>query len=254
MTSVTKPSRSERTRSAQSVQTPRRESVQVGATDNASRPGLKSRAHSAPISPGNDNSEGGRTYEPQDGDEIANDSFFQRYHFTQAVPSTAEEPSESEVDSSSDTEGPLSPTHLVHRQQYTSEDLQADPSSSTGSGNSDSTAMQDLNFAVLGARNVGKSTFIRRALGLSDSTSPTACTRKWTIDGTTFLVRFLEMSFNDVQIGERHLIKWPETTHDMATPPIDGAITLYDVTSQDSLARVPEILSGYIRRRMPYVY
>ncbi|KAF2629513.1 ras GEF [Macroventuria anomochaeta] len=61
------------------------------------------------------------------------------------------------------------------------------------------------------------------------------------------------MSFNDVQIGERHLIKWPETTHDMATPRIDGAITLYDVTSQDSLARVPDVLSIFSKSNLPFV-
>ena len=252
-------SRGEKTRSAQSMQPPRRESVQVGGTGGSAgpRPGLKSRAHSAPMSPpaGADaNPHDDRPYEPQDGDEIANDSFFQRYHFPHAVASTAEEPSESDVDSSSDTEGPLSPTHAAHRQQRASGEAQADQSPGTGSGNSDDApVLQDLCFAVLGARGVGKSTFIRRALGLPDSTAPAACTRKWTIDGTPYLVRFLEMSFNDVQIGENHRIRWPETTHDMSTPRIDGAITLYDVTSQDSLARVPEILSIFAKSNLPFV-
>ena len=103
--------------------------------------------------------------------------------------------------------------------------------------------MQDLNIAVIGARNTGKSTFIRRALGLPDTATTGNCSRKMTIDGGPYMVRFLEMTFNDVHVGERSLIKWPETIHDFATPRMDAAVTIYDVTSQESLAKVPEMLS-----------
>jgi len=107
--------------------------------------------------------------------------------------------------------------------------------------------MQDINIAVLGARGAGKSMFIRRALSLPAAVPtavPTAiCTRKMTIDGGYYIVRFLEMSFCEVHIGERNSIKWPETMDDLATPRIDGAVTIYDVTNQESLARVPEMLS-----------
>lgn len=103
--------------------------------------------------------------------------------------------------------------------------------------------MQDINIAVIGARRAGKSTFIRRALGLPDTTAPSNCSRKWTIDGVPYIVRFLEIYINDLQVEERNIIKWPDTIHDMATPRIDGAVTIYDVTSQDSLTNVPEMLS-----------
>ncbi|KAH6618460.1 ras guanine nucleotide exchange factor domain-containing protein [Boeremia exigua] len=220
------------------------QSLQAAIPGAPPRPGLKSRAHSAPMVPPE------RAYEAQDGDEIADDAFFQRYHFPQAVGSTAEEPADSDVDvdSSSDTEGPLSPTHAAHRQPR---DGDGPPDQSPESD--DAPVLQDLTFAVLGARGAGKSTFIRRALGLPDATAAAACTRKWTIDGAPYLVRFLEMSFNDVQIGDRHHVKWPETIHDMATPRIDGAVTLYDVTSEGSLARVPEMLNILARSHLPFV-
>lgn len=72
------------------------------------------------------------------------------------------------------------------------------------------------------------------------------------IDEGFYLVRFLEMSFNDIHIGDRNNIKWPETIDDLATPRMDGAITLYDVTNQESLARVPEMLSQYNSRTWPW--
>ena len=103
--------------------------------------------------------------------------------------------------------------------------------------------MQDINVAVIGAPTTGKSTFIRRALGLPDSTPATNCSRKWTIDGTTYVVRFIEMTYSDVLSGERNTFKWPESIHGLATPRMDGVITMYDVTDQCSLAKVPDMLS-----------
>ena len=97
--------------------------------------------------------------------------------------------------------------------------------------------MQDINIAVLGARGTGKSVFIRRALNLPNTVTSAICTRKMTIDGGYFVVRFLEMSFNEIHIGDRNDIKWPETIDNLATPRID------DVTNQESLAKVPEMLS-----------
>lgn len=103
--------------------------------------------------------------------------------------------------------------------------------------------MQDINIALIGSKGTGKSTFIRRALGLPDSTPATNCFRKWTIDGTTYIVRFIEMSFGDVLSGERNNLKWPDTIHGLATPRMDAAITVYDITDQSSLSKVPDMLS-----------
>lgn len=102
--------------------------------------------------------------------------------------------------------------------------------------------MQDINVAVLGAHGSGKSTFIRHALNLPNAASGSISTRKMTIDGGLYVVRFLEMSIQDVQVRDQNSIKWPESLQDLPTPRIDGAVTIYDVTSEQSLARVPEIL------------
>lgn len=103
--------------------------------------------------------------------------------------------------------------------------------------------MQELNIAVLGARGSGKSTFIRRAMGLQAMPTTAISSRKMTIDGGYYIVRLLEFSFHDIHIGERNCIKWPEMMDDLATPRIDAAITVYDVTSIESLAQVPDTLS-----------
>jgi hypothetical protein len=112
--------RTEKSRSVESMQAPRRESLSghASATSAAQRPGLTSRTYSTPAVLKNQEkgtSEDNASLYSQDGEEIANDAFFQRYHFAQPVASTTEEASERSVDSSSDTEGPLSPAHIKSR-------------------------------------------------------------------------------------------------------------------------------------------
>ena len=115
--------RTEKARSVESMQAPRRESASAASSSaTAQRPPLKGRAYSTPIVPKNQNqgngaAEDSASIDEQEAGEIADDAFFQRYHFPQGVEPTKEEASDSSLEqSSSDTEGPLSPTHLAQRQ------------------------------------------------------------------------------------------------------------------------------------------
>ncbi|KAF2470591.1 ras GEF [Lindgomyces ingoldianus] len=247
--------RNEKAKSSQSMQSPRRESAQNSAGATHQRPGLKSRAYSAPMIPKN-HVDG--TENDHDDEEIAGDPFFQRYNFPQAGAQSKEagEASSSSVDGSSDTEGPLSPTHIKNRQAGATDSLPSpqSPAPSVASGNSDlASAMQDINIAVLGARGTGKSSFIRRALNLPDAPPSAIFTRKMTIDGGYYIVRFLELCFSEVHIGGRNSINWPDTIDNLARPRIDGVITIYDVTSHESLAQVPEMLNAISRSSLPFV-
>jgi hypothetical protein len=96
----------------------------VSAVSNAAaaRPGtVKTRAYSAPLVPKNhgngtehDPTSDVLAGEPGEDDEIVNDTFFQRYNFPQETAHDASS-SNDEASSSSDTEGPLSPTHVQGR-------------------------------------------------------------------------------------------------------------------------------------------
>lgn len=144
--------RRDKTKSSGSYPThPRRESskdnaaaqlaANIGATQ-ARRPSLKGRAHSAPLVPKNgapnplpqadeeDEAEAGSSFldaDPGDDDdvleedEIADDPFFTRFNFPSSstvatsVRPDEEPPSPDSRDSSTDTEGPLSPTSTQMR-------------------------------------------------------------------------------------------------------------------------------------------
>lgn len=124
----------EKAKTSQSYeQLPRRESAQSPTGFTTQRPGLKSRAYSVPMVSkshldGPDNEHLGDTAsgELADDEEIVGDPFFQRYnfpHFPQAHEAADEEDSSSSPDGSSDTEGPLSPTHIKGRPSILAESL-----------------------------------------------------------------------------------------------------------------------------------
>ncbi|KAF1963140.1 ras GEF [Byssothecium circinans] len=247
---------------------PRRESAAQASAGSAGLrpPNLKNRAYSAPMIPkpqgrGDDDAAAdadddalAHHGEAGDDEEIAGDEFFQRYHFPQLA--ETDEASSSSADSSSDTEGPMSPTHIKMRMSGLSDSLPSprSPVPSVASGNSDSaSSMQDLNIAVLGTCGTGKSTFIRRALNLPDTGSSSVCTRKMTIDGGYYIVRFVEMGFDDVQIGNSNTIRWPDKIDGLDAPRIDGAVTMYDVTNKHSLKLVPEILHVLSKSGLPFI-
>jgi hypothetical protein len=251
--------RTEKSRSVESMQAPRRESVSTVQTSAASaqRPGIKNRAYSHPAVPqsqshshskGSENGipEDNASLYSQDGEEIANDAFFQRYHFSPPAGATPEDASERSVDSSSDTEGPLSPTHVKSRTP--ARDVLSGASSEDSNVDA-APPMLDMNIAVIGAAAVGKTTFMQKALGLPDTTPTTQCHRKWTMDGIPYHVRLVELKIDDIHAKPGNTIEWPKTANGMAVPRVDGAITMYDVTVKESLASVPDMMSQSIELR-----
>ncbi|KAF1916990.1 ras guanine nucleotide exchange factor domain-containing protein [Ampelomyces quisqualis] len=242
--------RTEKSKSVESMASaaPRRDSASLGA---APRPLMKSRAYSTPIVPQAKAVEDNASLYSQDGEEIADDAFFQRYDFPQPVASTKKEVSESSVDSSSDTEGPLSPTHMKNRQPAGGE--VPSESSSSDSNNDATPTMLDMNIAVIGAPRSGKTSFMRKALGLHNATPPAHCRRKWTIDGIPYAVRLVELKIDDVHATTGNVIEWPTTANETAVPRIDGAVTIYDVTGKESLEGVPDMMSILSKAQVPFV-
>jgi GTPase SAR1 family protein len=103
--------------------------------------------------------------------------------------------------------------------------------------------MEEINIAVLGASAVGKSTFIQRAFDLQTIPSSPFTLRKMSIDGNVYLVRLIELTYDDLNLDDHKRICWPDTIGGTPLPVIDGVFTLYDVMNRESLVQVPETLS-----------
>lgn len=100
---------------------------------------------------------------------------------------------------------------------------------------------QEITLAVLGASGVGKSTFIQHALDLRKPTNGPVSSSKVALSGITYRFQLLELELSDIDYTARQ-IKWPTYINSQLVPPIDGVVYLYDITNQESIAEVPELL------------
>lgn len=101
----------------------------------------------------------------------------------------------------------------------------------------------EINICVLGAPNVGKTTFVKRTFNLRGHSILATNMRKMSLDGLIYKVRLLEVSSEDVDIAEDGCISWPESIGDGTVPRVDGALVLYSVMDSASLAPIARTLS-----------
>lgn len=97
-------------------------------------------------------------------------------------------------------------------------------------------------MAVLGAHGVGKSTFVQNSFDLGSQPESAFTINKMSLDDVDYKVRLIEMSLDDLCTTEHGRIKWPKSLDGGEVPSIDGVLTLYDVTNQESVAEIPDIL------------
>jgi GTPase SAR1 family protein len=100
---------------------------------------------------------------------------------------------------------------------------------------------QEITLAVVGAGGVGKSTFIQHALDLRNPTNGPVSSTKVALSGVTYRFQLLELELNDIDYTAGQ-IKWPKYINSQLVPPINGVLCLYDITDQESIAEVPELL------------
>ncbi|GAB7337094.1 hypothetical protein MBLNU457_g2494t2 [Dothideomycetes sp. NU457] len=111
----------------------------------------------------------------------------------------------------------------------------------------DDAALQ-VNIAVIGHNNAGKSTLIRKTLDLADGDKDT--TRTVSVMNVVCAVEMIEMSISDVYNEEEDSVTWPTT---LAGKQIHGAVTLYDVGNKASYKQVPEVLNAINKMTIPSV-
>ncbi|KAL2218807.1 ras guanyl-nucleotide exchange factor RasGEF [Thermoascus aurantiacus ATCC 26904] len=110
-----------------------------------------------------------------------------------------------------------------------------------------------VNLAVVGARGVGKSTFIQCALDMKHPPLSRSCTKKMSLEGVVYVVRLLEISLQEITFdGSEHLV-WPQSLDDQALPIIDGVIVLHDVTNPSSITECSRILNALAKSALPFV-
>lgn len=94
---------------------------------------------------------------------------------------------------------------------------------------------------MVGNAGVGKSVFIRNALDLRRPTFSSIAASKVTLGGVLYRLQLIETPRDSVNFIHGKLL-WPSDPDSGATTNIDGVLCLYDVSDQDSLAGLPQIL------------
>ena len=84
------------------------------------------------------------------------------------------------------------------------------------------------------------------------SPSPSAfAVKKMSLDDVVYLFRLVEMSLDDIVITESNRITWPKSLKGIKVPPVDGVLALYDVTNQQSIDGIPDLLRWFSHPEIP---
>ncbi|KAL1623489.1 hypothetical protein SLS54_004479 [Diplodia seriata] len=177
-----------------------------------------------------------------DGDAISRDPFFLRYQsviqrLAEQVPGDPDDPLRKSPEQQKNHNAPMDAQARTLPAPARSAPAPADRRALQ--------AVEDINIGVIGDSAVGKTRFIDRAFDLRTRSHARTATRKMSIDGTVYTVRLVEVPFEELDIEHDDRICWPEKIDDMPAPRIDGALMLYDVMNQESLAQVPGMLSHW---------
>ena len=104
-----------------------------------------------------------------------------------------------------------------------------------------------MNFAVLGVAGAGKSNFIRCALDLKAPATSALSSKKMSLEGEVFVISLIELNLECLTITESQDIEWPSHVESTSISRIDGVLVLYDVTTRESLSKIPSLLSESIK-------
>lgn len=62
------------------------------------------------------------------------------------------------------------------------------------------------------------------------------------LDGIIYVVRLFELQVDDITIDETRRVVWPRLIDIPKQPSLDGALILYDITDEESVNEIPDIL------------
>ena len=101
----------------------------------------------------------------------------------------------------------------------------------------------DLSVAVLGLKNVGKSTLIQSALDLSSYDDRHLISQSMVLHGKSHVVTLHELSYKSFQLVDRDGECRRQIMDQETVICVDGALVLYDTTNEESLSLVSSLLS-----------
>lgn len=113
------------------------------------------------------------------------------------------------------------------------------------------TGLPEVNIAVVGEDNAGKSSFIKCALDMKSAPSASITKKKMSLNGSIYNVRLLEIDLKQVTFDRDGRIIWSPMEKETTAPNIDGVLLLHDSTQPGKLDETLQ-LAG-ISTHMPLI-
>lgn len=102
--------------------------------------------------------------------------------------------------------------------------------------------MESYNIAIIGADDVGKSSFVQRALDLACPPATNPSSVRMAVDNVTHMVTLFELELEHFELDPCQPIQWPKQVNGHIVPRLDAALVLYDVMSRNSIRELPQMV------------
>lgn len=97
-------------------------------------------------------------------------------------------------------------------------------------------------IGIVGADNVGKTTFITSTLDLKAPPSSLSTTKKMSLDGSVYMVCLVEIPSKEIFVDGNRGIIWPRFGSEALD--VDGLLVLHDTSQPDTFGETIHLLSA----------
>lgn len=102
--------------------------------------------------------------------------------------------------------------------------------------------MEPINIAIIGAKGVGKSTFIQHLRRAPKPPTLNITALRHELDGAQYLVTLVELDLEGIELDPNQPVQWPKQIGGHMIPRVDGAMIMYDAVNEETTREVPPIM------------
>lgn len=108
--------------------------------------------------------------------------------------------------------------------------------------------MEPINIAIIGAKGVGKSTFIQHLRRAPRPSTTNVTSLRHELDGAQYMVTLVELDLEGIELDPNQPVQWPKQIGGQMMPRMDGALIMYDAVNEETTREVPPIMGESMSR------
>ncbi|KAK3901131.1 ras guanine nucleotide exchange factor A [Staphylotrichum tortipilum] len=111
--------------------------------------------------------------------------------------------------------------------------------------------MEPINIAIIGAKGVGKSTFIQHLRRTPKPPTLNITALRHELDGAQYLVTLVELDLEGIELDPNQPVQWPKQIGGHMIPRVDGAMIMYDAVNEETTREVPPVMAALANSSLP---